>query len=362
MPIDPTTQTDKAAQRRIQAHVARRQHQRRRELELEDAMTLESKSGRTSPSAPVSHLSPISRSLNTHGRSPSTAEVADTAMSEYPRPARPTPPTAFHTSQLNATKGTRSLDENFWTVSTEAMLATTVLFTACHLRHYRAEVIMSPSVLRLRSATYNVVQETINNESDQLSDVMILAIVKLALFEAVFGRRDAYKVQMQGIAQMVRLRLSLLNLGFNGYLAHFLMWFDANLSVLTQTSRFPDIEIELAKLGLPEGCIWARCAKARARCWKGVSTPEIHRYSAYCISSHAKGIEILLVNGAVQLCRIFPSEATNSMMDFDVILISDVEVQVPVPGCRGRLAALTSPAAKNPSYYVEPLSARIRPT
>lgn len=73
---------------------------------------------------------------------------------------------------------------------------------------------------------------------DQIADGTILAVLKLALFEAIFGRVEAYRVHMQGLGRIVALRGGLEGLGMEGYLARLLVWFDVNLSAATRSSRY----------------------------------------------------------------------------------------------------------------------------
>lgn len=110
-------------------------------------------------------------------------------------------------------------------LSNPAMLSTTVLFSACHLRYARAMTVMSPELLQIRSLAYGYVQAAINGE-EQLQDSTFLAVIKLALWEVVFGSLSAFNVHMLGISQMVRLRGGLRSIGPEGYVGYILRWFD----------------------------------------------------------------------------------------------------------------------------------------
>ncbi|KAF7196136.1 hypothetical protein HII31_02537 [Pseudocercospora fuligena] len=130
-------------------------------------------------------------------------------------------------------------------LANQALLAITVLFTGCRIRQQNGQPIMTPSMLQLRSIAYRLVQAAINSEQDQIADDTILVVMKLAHFEAMFGQGLEYQIHMQGLARMIRLRDGLKNLGMGGFLAHLLIWFDANLSRLAGSPRYLEQEARI---------------------------------------------------------------------------------------------------------------------
>ncbi|KAF2165743.1 hypothetical protein M409DRAFT_55620 [Zasmidium cellare ATCC 36951] len=277
--VDPATaQPTKSARHNIRAHVARRQHRQRREQEALK---------RTASENEVPRRDGLSSTTNSPPSLLSSRRSSASRIETLTRPPtrNTNPPAAVTTSNstllLNPSDPAdqlhlyaRSLSTNvpqLWTcylwqerqhgllfhaqfsrfkgwgpkylhpliLTNHAILATTVLFTGCLLRHHAGETpILSDDILALRSRTYGLVQSAIDAESSQLADCTILAVLKLALFEAIFGQLEAYRVHMQGLARMVALRNGWEGLGMDGYLAHLLMWFDANLARATRSRRF----------------------------------------------------------------------------------------------------------------------------
>ncbi|KAF2485275.1 hypothetical protein BDY17DRAFT_99796 [Neohortaea acidophila] len=124
-------------------------------------------------------------------------------------------------------------------LSNPAMLTTSVLFTGCHLRYLRHQQVMDPIAHHVRSLAYTHVQAAIDHPVEQRSNATLLAVVKLAFFERLFGYHAAYRIHMQGMAQMLRLRNELREQGrdegMDSYTTHLVRWFDANLSALDDT-------------------------------------------------------------------------------------------------------------------------------
>ena len=64
------------------------------------------------------------------------------------------------------------------------------------------------------------------------SDQLIIGVANMAVIEAVFGSEEIYHVHMAGLMRILRLRGGLQNLGYGGYMARALLWYDVNCSAV----------------------------------------------------------------------------------------------------------------------------------
>ncbi|KAK4621673.1 hypothetical protein CLAFUW4_06902 [Fulvia fulva] len=248
-PVDPTSGPSPTTRRRIQAHVAHRQHEKRRQSERGKSMPLKSTSSTSS-----TFTSPLPTPLleRTFSASP-PFYIQDPAdpLGVYARRLNTSVPVIWSHYLWREREHGRAFGEHYpqfqgwgpkylhpFITNNRAFLATTVLFTGAHLRFLQGHDTMSIPILQLRSLAHDYVQAAIDSESERLADSNMLAIVKLALLEAIFGIKEAYKVHMRAVARMVQLRMGLLNLGMEGYTARLLVWFDANLSATAGSPRY----------------------------------------------------------------------------------------------------------------------------
>ena len=246
--VDPTSGPSPTTRRRIQAHVARRQHEKRRELKRVKGAALDSTST-TSSTFTFPLTTPVLEGLPEASLSAGLQDPGDT-LGVYARQLNTSVPTIWHHYLWQEREHGRAFGEHYpefqgWgpkylhplIISNRAFLATTVLFTGAHLRFLQGHRSLSSAILQLRSLAHEFVQAAINSELEQLKDSTMLSVVKLALFEAMFGVKAACQIHMQAVARMVQLRQGLLNLGMEGYTARLLVWFDANLSDIMGSPR-----------------------------------------------------------------------------------------------------------------------------
>lgn len=93
---------------------------------------------------------------------------------------------------------------------------------------------------QIRGLAIDGIISALQNSRRAISDQVIIAVAKMALYEAISGNHDIFKTHMKGLAQMVDLRGGLSSLGLEGLLRRILLWVDSNAARLTGSLTYLD--------------------------------------------------------------------------------------------------------------------------
>ena len=103
-----------------------------------------------------------------------------------------------------------------------------MLCAASHYGKARGSRSHSIDILRLRGMAIREINNALEDTNRALSDQLILAVAKMAAFEALFGEKSTFNTHMTGLLRMVSLRGGLPALGLDGLLERLLLWIDSN--------------------------------------------------------------------------------------------------------------------------------------
>lgn len=94
--------------------------------------------------------------------------------------------------------------------------------------------------IHLRGMAIRAINDSIQDPVKACSDATIGGVMKMAVYESLFGDTNAYVTHMTGLQKMVMLRGGLGALGLDGLLERMLLWIDANTSSLRGYNVFFD--------------------------------------------------------------------------------------------------------------------------
>jgi hypothetical protein len=79
------------------------------------------------------------------------------------------------------------------------------------------------------------------NPTRATGDAIVLAVAKMASYEAMYGQVPTYQAHMRGLKRMIELRGGFSVLGLDGLLQRMIIWIDINSAFINNISRqFPD--------------------------------------------------------------------------------------------------------------------------
>lgn len=87
-----------------------------------------------------------------------------------------------------------------------SLLAAQGIVLISMLRYLNRKPADSTALLRLRGFAIQSIQSALDDQTQHTSDVVITAVSLMATFEGLFGNDEHYRLNMQGLAQIVRLR------------------------------------------------------------------------------------------------------------------------------------------------------------
>ncbi|KAH8653194.1 hypothetical protein BGZ60DRAFT_180156 [Tricladium varicosporioides] len=121
-----------------------------------------------------------------------------------------------------------------YSVTDPALFYSTMLHSAAHDAFLSGRPNLADSAL-LKWEAIRLINNRLNDPVHSVSDVMIGAVVALALFENQEANVETSNIHMEGLCQMVYLRGGLQNLGLAGILRRKILWADVCNSMYTHS-------------------------------------------------------------------------------------------------------------------------------
>ena len=114
------------------------------------------------------------------------------------------------------------------------------MLTVSGVRYYRGEQGETADLLRLQGFVIDVIQSALEDPQRRVSDQLLLAVMIMALHEAIHGSPRVYYVHMEGFLRMLKMRGGLTTMGLDGLLESVVVWWDKASSGLVGCGPYCD--------------------------------------------------------------------------------------------------------------------------
>jgi hypothetical protein len=94
-----------------------------------------------------------------------------------------------------------------------------------------------PNLLLLRQKALLYINEGLKDPARAHSDQLIVAVAKMACYEAMYGTYTLYETHMRGLVRMLEERGGIESLGLGGLLMRMCLWIDVNCGLIHNNSK-----------------------------------------------------------------------------------------------------------------------------
>jgi hypothetical protein len=120
-----------------------------------------------------------------------------------------------------------------------SVFQTVMLLSSSNYAFVTKDTSKVPNLLLLRQKALKYINEGLRDPNRKLSDQLIVAVAKIACYEAMYGTYAAYCIHMEGLVRMLEEKGGIQNLGLGGLLMRMCLWIDNNSGILwNKTYRF----------------------------------------------------------------------------------------------------------------------------
>jgi hypothetical protein len=126
-------------------------------------------------------------------------------------------------------------------LSEPSVFQVVMLLAASSNAMLHGQSVLQPNLLSLKAKSIRSINEGLRDPSRAQSDHIIMAVAKMAVYEAMYGSLRTYKVHMGGLLRMLECKMKMghdTNLGTNGMLTRICFWIDDNLAALLGVPRY----------------------------------------------------------------------------------------------------------------------------
>lgn len=123
-----------------------------------------------------------------------------------------------------------------------ALLHAVMLVAAAYYHSVHGTRSHEIDLFHLRGMTIREINRALEDPARATSDHVLMAVAKMATYEALYGDKAIFNTHMTGLIRMISLRGGLPSLGLDGLLVRILLWIDVNTTNLARVNCYFDPE------------------------------------------------------------------------------------------------------------------------
>ncbi|WPH03806.1 Hypothetical protein R9X50_00668900 [Acrodontium crateriforme] len=121
-----------------------------------------------------------------------------------------------------------------------ALLHAVMLVAAAYYRSVHGLRSHDIDLFHLRGMTIREINRALEDPARATSDQVVVAVAKMATYEALYGDKAIFNTHMTGLIRMISLRGGLPSLGLDGLLVRIILWIDVNTTHLAGVTCYFD--------------------------------------------------------------------------------------------------------------------------